>query len=117
MKGDGLAKATGAQRRQAAADAVEVEDRNFDGGGPQSAVIAAVEPAFKAASGEALPRNHGMGPGARRRRGALDSVPRRGLILLRFCCRGERKSQCQAEWHQHPAPSECLLYDAVRGLS
>ena len=76
VKGDGLAKATGAQRRQAAADAVEVEDRNFDGGGPQSAVIAAVEPAFKAAGGEALPRNHGMGPHAWRRWGALDSVSR-----------------------------------------
>ncbi len=85
-KGDGLPEPAGAQRRQAASDAVEVEDRDLDGGGPEIAVVAAVEPAFERPCPEPCPRNHRVGRGAVRRDGPVNPpsrgrgvFPRRGV--------------------------------------
>ena len=102
VKRDGLPEAPGPKRRQTAPDAIEVEDRNLYGSGPEIPVVVAVEPAFGRAGPEPFSGNHQVRPGARGRNRSVDSGARLLGIFLRRSFGRNRKSEPQREQDGEP---------------
>ena len=82
VEGDGLPEAAGPQRRQAASDGGEVEDRDLDGRGPEVPVVVAVEPALRRAGPEPLSGDNQVRLRSRRRDRPVNPGALGGWILL-----------------------------------